>query len=788
MSTRKLPWLANAPTPADDPAAGVPPGQPLVPQPGVVPQGMAQPVMPLAGYPQAGVPQPVYPQAAYPQAPYPQQAAVPPGYAPPGYPTAPAVPPGYGQPAAAYPAGYAPSYPAAPAGYPVAPAGYPQAYGAVPAAAPVVPAGYPGAMPAVPAATPYAAPRPVMPAPAPGPYAQPVPGTAQPVVPQPVQPVQPQPVAPVQPAMPAQPVQPVPRAVPVQPAAPARPVVPTQPAVPVQPVQRAQPVSTEVAPGVRPVVPTAVPRPVTAQPAAVPTAAVPTAAVPTAAVPTAVAQPVAAQPVARAVPAGTHQPVAVRPVVVAGAASPVVAVEEEEEESIEERLIHESPAFLISAIINAAIVVILAIFGIYGTTKKNLEIEAVIWAEDIGVQLEEEHLTTGLMENVEVAEAVISKDDVAVNDPFAAPPELEVTLDGVNATANIEAPSIGMALSGREKGMKEALMGKYGGTASTEAAVRAGLEWLKRNQEPSGTWSLTGPYPNGAGLENRCAATAMALLAFQGAGHTHLQGDFKKEVARGWAALIKMQDKDGLFYHENVHHQMLYAQGQATIAICELYGMTKDKEFRLPAQRAVDYAVKIQAPEGGWRYTPGQDSDTSVTGWYVMALQSALMAGLEVPSPTLERISKFLDTVASDDGARYGYRPNTGSTETMTAEGLLCRQYLGWKHDDPRLASGVKFLLENPIRWDFDNQNVYYWYYATQVTHHMEGEPWKQWNAVMRQVIPQNQTKTGKEAGSWAPENDRWGSHGGRLYETCLCIYMLEVYYRHLPIYQWRQQ
>ncbi|MEY4178251.1 MAG: hypothetical protein RLY70_1825 [Planctomycetota bacterium] len=488
--------------------------------------------------------------------------------------------------------------------------------------------------------------------------------------------------------------------------------------------------------------------------------------------------------VARPVPVGTS---GARPVVVGGPATPVIVVdEEEEEETLEEKVIQGSPPWLVSAIIHAVALVVLAILGFATSGKRTMEIEAV-YAEEIGVQLEEDELTNGLMQEVEVEKPVLSKDLVAANDPFAAPPEMEVALDGFNSTSTVEAPTIGMALTGREKGMKEALLGKYGGTVTTEAAVRAGLEWLKRNQESSGTWSLTGPYPNGAGLENRCAATAMALLAFQGAGHTHKEGDFKKEVAKGWAALLKMQDRDGLFYHEGVHHQMLYAQGQATIAICELYGMTKDKEYRAPAQRAIDYAVKIQAPEGGWRYTPGSDSDTSVTGWYVMALQSALMAGLEVPSPTLERIMKFLDTVANDDGSQYGYRPGQGSTETMTAEGLLCRQYLGWKHDDPRLARGVEVVLENPIRWDFDNQNVYYWYYATQVTHHMEGDAWDKWNAVMREVIPKNQTKTGKEAGSWAPENDRWGSHGGRLYETCLCIYMLEVYYRHLPIYKWRQ-
>ena len=42
----------------------------------------------------------------------------------------------------------------------------------------------------------------------------------------------------------------------------------------------------------------------------------------------------------------------------------------------------------------------------------------------------------------------------------------------------------------------------------------------------------------------------------------------------------------------------------------------------------------------------------------------------------------------------------------------------------------------------------------------------------------------GKEAGSWAPDMaDSFEVHGGRLYVTCLSIYMLEVYYRHLPIY-----
>jgi hypothetical protein len=178
----------------------------------------------------------------------------------------------------------------------------------------------------------------------------------------------------------------------------------------------------------------------------------------------------------------------------------------------------------------------------------------------------------------------------------------------------------------------------------------------------------------------------------------------------------------------------------------------------------------------------------SVTGWFVMALQSARMAGIEVPSHVFEKIEMFLDSVQRADpngydvGSRYAYRPTDGATLTLSAEGLLCRQYLGWPRDDPRLAAGVEYLLGNLPEWD--KRNVYYWYYATQVLHHMEGKPWRTWNEVMRKLLPERQITRGRERGSWDPRGDRWGDSGGRLYVTCLSIYTLEVYYRHLPLYR----
>ena len=49
-----------------------------------------------------------------------------------------------------------------------------------------------------------------------------------------------------------------------------------------------------------------------------------------------------------------------------------------------------------------------------------------------------------------------------------------------------------------------------------------------------------------------------------------------------------------MFFTDNWHdaaiHHRMYAQAQASIAICEIYGMTKDDKFKKPAQLALDFA------------------------------------------------------------------------------------------------------------------------------------------------------------------------------------------------------
>ncbi|WDQ17000.1 squalene--hopene cyclase [Rhodopirellula sp. P2] len=381
------------------------------------------------------------------------------------------------------------------------------------------------------------------------------------------------------------------------------------------------------------------------------------------------------------------------------------------------------------------------------------------------------------------SEMVVDTDIQSLMDTMEMPTEtLEMVQveNGIGSASELVKPMFG----GRSGASKSALLAAYGGTEQTVTAVERGLQWLAKNQERSGSWSMAGPYSDAAPFsENRCAATAMAMLAFQGDGNTHLQGPYSKNVERGLRTLLKGQRRDGFLATEvRGDDQQAYGHAQATIALCELFAMTEDSALRGPAQAAVDYCVNAQSAAGGWRYRPRLDSDLSVTGWYVMALTSAHAAGLEVPSSTLQMANTYLDSVQSNAGSWYSYQPNRPGSYAMTAEGLLCRQYLGWPHDEEALELGIGDLIEGGML-DPNNPNVYYWYYATQTIHHYGGQPWRKWNSVMRTELPRLQIKRGAEAGSWSPQADEWGRRAGRLYVTCLSIYCLEVYYRHLPLY-----
>lgn len=366
------------------------------------------------------------------------------------------------------------------------------------------------------------------------------------------------------------------------------------------------------------------------------------------------------------------------------------------------------------------------------------------------------------------------------------PPESpELVPEGAIAMQLAEIPvdpnwPVGGGLEGRWQEARTRLLDARGGTPASESAVDRALDWLAAHQREDGSWRFdhitkdcdrncehVGTYSSTTG------AMVLAILPFLGCASW--QGKHGKVLRGGLGYLQKqmiVSPRGG-----DLQEGSMYAQGLATIALCEAFAMTGESSMGEAAQQGLKFIVSSQHHQGGWRYFPNQPGDTTVLGWQMMALKSGSLAGLPVSEKVVLRGYQFLDAVQSDNGAAYGYQ-EPGDEPTPTAIGLLCRMYGGWNRLDVRLQRGIMRVVDR----GYSRKDMYYNYYATQVMSHYGGPRWEAWNEPMRDYLIASQVQQGHGKGSWY----FGGKHtlaGGRLCETALATLILEVYYRHVPLY-----
>jgi hypothetical protein len=339
----------------------------------------------------------------------------------------------------------------------------------------------------------------------------------------------------------------------------------------------------------------------------------------------------------------------------------------------------------------------------------------------------------------------------------------------------------------------------HGGSLQTEASVNAALKWLAATQSEDGRWdasrygaghemAVLGQDRGGAGADADSGITALAVLAFLGAGHTHQTGEYQPNVASGLEFLMRGQSADGHLANDVSLYARMYCHSMASFALAEALAMTGDKRLEPAVRRAVNYSLRAQHPStGGWRYRPGDLGDTSQLGWQLMSLWSAERAGIEVPMQTWTGAERFLRSVRRGRvGGLASYRPDDGPSTPMTAEAMYCRHLVAEAlKANPDLAANneaTAAILAVPP--EPNRVNLYYWYYGTLALHHQQNASsesaaaWQTWNASLSHVLVNSQLTEGVEAGSWEP-NCIWGGYGGRVYSTAIAAMCLEVYYRY---------
>ncbi|MBM3977172.1 MAG: hypothetical protein FJ299_09295 [Planctomycetes bacterium] len=251
-------------------------------------------------------------------------------------------------------------------------------------------------------------------------------------------------------------------------------------------------------------------------------------------------------------------------------------------------------------------------------------------------------------------------------------------------------------------------------TAVRKKSIREGLLWLLRHQEADGSWAAMemdarctakspcwpkvfslSAEPEGAPDEELPRAsyydvglTGLALLGILGAGIgpdskvelTDPQSGVKyspgERLRSGLNWLVSGQQADGSVAPE----QFMYCEAIAAAALAEACRQPGGEAWMESAQKSVHFLASAQkdAPDGGgkwgWRYgTPRRhveqlragevtvaqytelkhDADTSVTAWCVKALDSAQLAGLDVPQEVLDGASLFLESVLERKRGEY---------------------------------------------------------------------------------------------------------------------------------------
>ena len=375
---------------------------------------------------------------------------------------------------------------------------------------------------------------------------------------------------------------------------------------------------------------------------------------------------------------------------------------------------------------------------------------------------------------------------------------------------------------GRLGGNKNTRVGGTGRqTHATENAVLAALKWLARHQNPDGSWGAEGFTTRCSGV--RCSGpgerdfdtgeTALSILAFLGAGYSHLSRDevpdpldpkvmlrFGETVKKGVQWLIARQDPEGCVGERG--QKYMYNHAIAALALSEAYGMSSSLPIRAPAQKAVEFLLAAQNPGRGWRYSSKSgDTDSSVTGWAVMALKSAELSELQLPKGIYDGALAWFGEVMERNGYyRVGYTQAgqgkvivPGRNESwddhpsMSAVAVMSRIFMQKDRHEPALGA-VSLIVSDLPEWKANRVDFYYWYYASLAIFQYDGPDgplWRKWNEPMKSALVPNQRggRDGCRNGSWDPEADRWGFEGGRVYATAINALTLEVYYRYASVF-----
>jgi hypothetical protein len=317
-------------------------------------------------------------------------------------------------------------------------------------------------------------------------------------------------------------------------------------------------------------------------------------------------------------------------------------------------------------------------------------------------------------------------------------------------------------------------------TREGKASIDQALQFLANSQRADG--SFTGEMGNTTGI------VAAGVMAWMCAGNLPGEGPYGKNVAKGVDYILSCANNDGLLNKKGADDgHAMYHHGLAMLCLSEAYGQTRDKRIGSILKKASDLEVRVQNTNGGWHYRPGMQShDLSVVVMQTMALRAARDAGVAVPKETIDRALACVESLRTpkDSEGLSGFSYSGGNEPgfAMTAAGVASLLFCG-DYKASALKEPLDWLMRGRQRKEDAKSMWPYAHYYGMICMYRAGgqggkflEYWKKWYPDVSKEVITKQVKTGANRGQFPLGNGIWS--------TGMCVLMLGVPYRYLPIYQ----
>lgn len=321
-----------------------------------------------------------------------------------------------------------------------------------------------------------------------------------------------------------------------------------------------------------------------------------------------------------------------------------------------------------------------------------------------------------------------------------------------------------------------------------DQAIERGLEYLLLAQRADGSFACN--------HGETTALPALAAMACMAKGHVPGDAKYGILIDRSLDYILAHHDETGYFgakfKSETSGREIdgkMYAHAISTLLLTEVSGMvSKERQEQIDeilpkATKIILDAQKIKKEKhhaGGWQYTPTTTaSDTSCSGWCLMALRSAKLNGAPVPKEAIAAAVEYMHRHHDKGLGCFGYQDTRRFPVTLSGAGILCLELCG-KHEDPDSLTAARYLMgiyRDPEKGMLKQEYKYYgMYYASQGLFQLGGDNWKEFSEWMYST--------------WVPlqrADGCWNGTGGEdspVYATSMIILAFAVPYRQLPVYQ----